>query len=361
MKFKPWLILGLLANTYVYADIPKTGGDHPTVKFQAECEGYSLIEAKQQCFNLAIEQVVGQVVVSDLESSGDRITRDTIGQYSAGYIDNYVVQEQRQDEHGWYHLKMTISVASSKIAQRKMSRGEHTEITNGDRAMASLESEIEQRNRGDTLIGQVLSSYPENAYVVNSGQTEFKISNLRQAYVDIPYSINMSRSWIEALDEALGLVAADSNKCNKLIIAIAQGINRSNTRLGKEICGNSPDIRVSSGFWSFKGYYFPDIETLHVINNELRTEGQQHIGLRVDLIDAGGNIIDSRCARINNERFIRYERPVGTYNLNDRYTDSRPNIFGQENVYGTLRVSIRNTQQMEDLAKIKLNVQRTCT
>jgi hypothetical protein len=55
-----------------------------------------------------------------------------------------------------------------------------------------------------------------------------------------------------------------------------------------------------------------------MINNELRTEGQQHIGLRVDLLDAGGNIIDSRCARINNERFIRYERPAGTYNLRDR-------------------------------------------
>jgi hypothetical protein len=171
----------------------------------------------------------------------------------------------------------------------------------------------------------------------------------------------MSLFWIEALNEALGLVAIDSNKCNTLIMAVAQGINRANTRLGKELCGSDPDIRVAKSNWTSEGYYFPDIETLHMINNELRTEGQQHIGLRVDLLDAGGNIIDSRCARINNERFIRYERPAGTYNLRDRYINSRPSIFGQENVYGTLRVGVRTTQQLEDLAKIKLTVQRTCT
>jgi hypothetical protein len=174
----------------------------------------------------------------------------------------------------------------------------------------------------------------------------------------------MSSPWVEALNEALDVVAVNTSKCNKLTMAVAQGINRGNTKLGKDICGGEPDVRISlkAGFFgSTEGYYFSDIETLHMINNELRTEGQQHIGLRVDLLDAGGNIIDSRCARINNERFIRYERPAGTYNLRDRYINSRPSIFGQENVYGTLRVNVRTTDQLEDLAKIKLTVQRTCT
>ena len=368
MKLGSLLVLGLLASN-AYADLPKTGGSHPTVKFQTECEGYSLAEAKQQCFNTAIEQVVGQVIVSDLESSRDSITRDTIGQYSAGYIDDYVIHQQSQDEHGWYHLKMTVTVASSKIAQRKSSRGERTNVVDGDRAMTSIESQLEQRRRGDALIGQVLASYPENAYVVNSGQTEFNISRLRESYVDIPYSINMSQPWLEAFNEALGLVAVDASKCSSLSMSVATGIKRSRTspgvgRIADSVCGSDPDIRVINKlglFASADGYYFADIETLHVVNDELRTEGQQHIGLRVDLLDAGGNVIDSRCARINNERFIRYDRPTGTYNLNDRYTNSRPNIFGQENVYGTLRISIKNTQQMQDLAKIKLNIQRTCT
>jgi hypothetical protein len=367
MKLGSWLVLGLLASN-AYADLSKTGGGHPTVKFQAECQGYSLDTAKQQCFNLAIEQVVGQVIVSDLESSGDRIIRDTIGQYSAGYVDNYVIHQQTHDEHGWYHLKMTVTVASSKIAQRKLSRGERVDLVNGDSAMTSIESQLDQREKGDALITQVLASYPENAYIINSGQTEFRISNLRQSYVEIPYSINMNRQWLDALNEALGLVAVDANKCNSVSMAVTNSIKRSRTspgvgRIADAVCGRDPDIRVmnKSGFFSSANvYYFADIETLHIINNELRTPGQQHIGLRVDLLDAGGNIIDSRCARINNERFIHYERPVGTYNLNELYSDSRPNILGQNNVYGTLQVSIKNVQQMKELAKIKLNIQRTC-
>jgi hypothetical protein len=364
MKRKLLFALGLVTSTLAYADILKTGGNHPTVTIEKQCEGYSVEEAKRSCFSSAIEQVVGQIIVSDLEVSGDRITEDNVAQYSAGYIDDYVIQKQQQDDHGWWHLKMSITIASSKIAQRKISRGERVDIVDGLKARDQIESQLEQRADGDALIGQVLSSYPENAYVINSGQTEFKVSNLRQAYVDIPYSITMSRPWVEALNEALDVVAVNTAKCNKLTMAALQGVSRVNTKLGKDICGSEPDVRVSfkAGLFSdTNGYYFPDIETLHMINNELRTEGQQHIGLSVDLLDAGGNIIDSRCVRINNERFIRYERPVGTYNLRDRYTNSRPSIFGQENVYGTLRVGIRTTQQLEDLAKIKLTVQRTCT
>ena len=364
MKHKLLIALGLVTSTLACADILKTGGNHPTVTIEKQCEGYSIEAAKKSCFESAVEQVVGQVIVSDLEVSGDVITKDNVARYSAGYIDDYVIYERRQDDHGWWHLKMSITIASSKIAQRKMSRGERVDIVDGLKARDQIESQLEQRADGDALIGQVLSSYPENAYVINSGQTEFKISNSRQAYVDVPYSITMSRPWVEALNEALDVVAVNTSKCNKLTMAVAQGVNRGNTKLGKDICGSEPDVRVAlkAGLFSdTNGYYFPDIETLHMINNELRTEGQQHIGLRVDLLDAGGNIIDSRCVRINNERFIRYERPAGTYNLRDRYINSRPSIFGQENVYGTLRVGVRTTQQLENLAKIKLTVQRTCT
>lgn len=367
MKLGSWLVLGLLASN-AYADLPKTGGRHPTVNVQLECEGYSLAEAKQQCFTTAIEQVVGQIIVSDFEVSGDHITRDTIGQYSAGYINDYVISQQTQDEHGWYHLKMTVSVASSKIAQRKWSRSEHADLINGEQAIDSLESQLEQRNKGDQLISQVLASYPENAYVINSGQTEFTISRLRQPYVEIPYSITMNKTWIDAFNESLGLVAVSTSKCNSASIAVVNGLKRSRTspgvgRIADKVCGSDPDIRVFSktGFFSSaEGYYFADIETLHTINSELRTSGQQHIGLRVDLLDAGGNTIDSRCARINNERFIYYEKPTGAYNLNNLYANSRPNIYGQNNVYGTLQVSINNLQQMQSLAKIKLSIQQTC-
>jgi hypothetical protein len=369
MKHKLLVALGLVTSTLAYADILKTGGNHPTVTIEKQCEGYSVEEAKRSCFSSAIEQVVGQVIVSDLEVSGDRITKDTVARYSAGYVDDYVIKKQQQDDHGWWRLEMSITIASSKIAERKISRAEHSGYVDGVGAIDSIESQLEQRDRGDQLISHVLASYPENAYIINSGKTEFKISNLRQSYVDIPYSIKMSRPWLDALNEALGLVAVDESKCNSLSIAVADSIKKSRTsksvgRIADNVCGSEPDIRVfHSGFIfaSTNSYYFADIGTLHVINNELRTPGQQHIGLRFDLLDAGGNAIDSRCVRIDNRRFIHYDRPPGTYNLNALHTDSRPSILGHNDVYGILQVNIKNTQQMQELAKIKLTVERTCT
>jgi hypothetical protein len=55
MKRQSALVLLLLSNT-AWADLPKTGGNHPTVTIEKQCEGYSIEEAKRSCFSSAIEQ-----------------------------------------------------------------------------------------------------------------------------------------------------------------------------------------------------------------------------------------------------------------------------------------------------------------
>ena len=370
MKHKLLVALGLVTSTLSHADIAKTSGAHPTVTIEKTCESYSFESAKRSCFDSAIEQVVGQLIVSDLEVSGDVITKDTVASYSAGYIDDYVIKKQQRDELGWWRLEMSISVASSKIAQRKITRGEHADLVNGLKARDIIDSQLDQRADGDHLLSTVLASYPENAYVINSGKTEFSVNRLRQAYVDVPYSITMSQPWLAAFAEALEAVAVNANTCTNLksrftkSLANTQvGIGDGVKRLSADACSNEPDLRMTvkrDWFADTKAYYFADTNTIEMINSNLQTQGQQHIGLRVNMLDAGGNIIDSRCARINNELFIQYAKPRGTYNLRDMHTDSRPSIQGQSNVYGTLRVTIKNIQQLEDLAKIKLNIQQTC-
>jgi hypothetical protein len=253
-----------------------------------------------------------------------------------------------------------------------LASGKQEIIVNGQRLQAQLESQLDQRDSGDMLLGTVLSSYPDNAYIVNAGQTEFKIDRQRKPYVEIPYNIVMSKFWVEAMDEALGLVAVDSSKCNTLSMSVADAVTTGRTagtgvrKLAGSVCGNSPDIRVfykpaGNFFPVSNGYYFADDQTLSLINAELQTPiGQQHIGLRVDMLAADGSIIDSRCAKINNELFVDYALPAGAYNLNKKRQLLRPNILGQNNVYGVLRLHINSVEQMDELVKIKLNVQKTC-
>jgi len=101
---------------------------------------------------------------------------------------------------------------------------------------------------------------------------------------------------------------------------------------------------------------------LDIINEQIQTPvGRQHIGLRVDLKDAGGSILDSRCARIDTSLFVGYTEPqLEVVHWNDRERNLRPVINGDASVYGVLRVHLRNKNIISDISKVTLTVERTC-
>ena len=357
-----WFALGLLfVSTCAYAN----------TRIQVEGHGTTVDQAKQNGFRNAIEQVVGQVIVSDQEVRGDQLTKDWIGGYSAGYVDDFEILETRQ-EGNVIVVKMNVAVASSKIAQRMMSSGNKSLIIDGERLQAQIDTQLDQRNRGDQLIAEVLASYPYNAYVVNSGQTEIGLGVRRELYVDVPYEIHWSRFWLEALNETLGVIAVDSKGCNSWFVKQDNKIRLSagSGLLGRSRdtpCGQEADMRVSykrSGNWfsETRSYYFHDRQTLEVINGQIQTPvGRQHIGLRVDLKDAGGNVLDSRCARIDTSLFVTYtESQVEVVHWNDQRRNLRPVVNGDASVYGVLRVHLHDKELIGNISKVSLTVEKTC-
>lgn len=327
------------------------------LNIEQQCEGETLEDAKRSCFETAIEKTIGQIMVVDKKATGDKITKYNVGQYSAGYINDYEIIDQQRDGFGWWRLKMLISISSSKIADRKLPVPISEDTVDGKKELDILSSKWEQRLKGDQLLATVLADYPHNAYVVNSGKKEIEVDNLRSTVFKIPYRIKMNQKWVKAFDEALRLVSIDSGNCNTLSI--------SRPSLKKFFCPTEPDMTVftDGGFMpASTGYYLPDRPTLELINNELRPDqlGQQHIGLRVDMVDQKGQVFDSRCARINNELFLHFDKPRGTYNLNEMREISRPNIMGQNEVYGVLNLHIKDHYQLKNLAKVRLEVQSTC-
>jgi len=364
-----WLLAGLLVSGSAWADLPKTGNNKFSVTIEKSCEGYSLEDAKQACFESAIEHVVGQVVLSDRVVLDNDLIKYEVSQYSAGYINDYRILKQEQDQVGWYHLTMLMDVASSKIAQRMLTSASTEESINGTKLRDTLISRLDERKDGDTLLGQVISGYPEQAYVINSGETEIKISNQRRSFIDIPFNITMSQSWIKAFDEALGLVSVDSSTCNSIELRTSENIKTGYAgkyvkSMATNYCSDQPDIRVTykDGFWStVNSYFLSDQITSEIINSQIKTPmGQQHIGLQVDLISRNGQLLDSRCTNINNEVFIQYDRPRGAYNLRDMNQLGRPVINAENNVYGTLRVDIKNISKLEQLSTVKLSINQTC-
>lgn len=330
---------------------------HANLDIEQHCEGETLEDAKRSCFETAIEKTVGQVIVVDRKATGNKITKYNVAQYSAGYINDYEIIDQQRDGFGWWRLKMLISISSSKIADRKLPVPISEDTFDAKKELDVLSSKWEQRLKGDQLLATVLADYPQNAYIVNSGNKEITVDNLRSTVFKIPYRIKMNQNWVKAIDEALELVSVDSGNCSTLSI--------SRSSLKKYFCPSEPDMTVftDGGFMpTSTGYYLPDRPTLELINSELRPNqlGQQHIGLRVDMLDQKGQVFDSRCAKINNELFIHYANPRGTYNLNDKQEISRPYVMGQNEVYGVLNLHIKDHYQLKNLAKVRLEVQDTC-
>ena len=362
MKVKSWFAFGLfLATTVSYAN----------TRLQVEGHGTTVEQAKQNGFRTAIEQVVGQVIVSDQEVSGSQLTKDWIGGYSAGYVDAFEILETHQ-EGNEVIVKMNVAVASSKIAQRMMSSGDHSLIIQGEQLQAQLDTQLEQRDQGDRLIAEVFSSYPHNAYIVNSGQTELGIGQRREVYIDVPYEIHWSHFWLEAIEEALGVIALDSKSCNswwkqqdeRIRLSAGQGLLGN---LRDTPCGQESDMRLTykkAGNWLSvtHSYYFYDRQTRDVINSQLRTPvGRQHIGLRVDLKNADGLTIDSRCAKIDTSLFVSYTNPqLEVISYNDLDRNVRSNINGDQSVYGTLRVHLHNKDIIGEVARVALTIEKTC-
>ncbi len=369
MKLRSLLLAaGLLTSSWTVAwDLPKTGSKHATVAVQVEAVGASLEEAKKNAFRQAIEQTVGVVILDEKEASGSILTKDFVGGYSAGYIDNFEMLENYQDDANQWHVRLNVEVASSKIAQRMMSKGVANNVVDGDQLHARVESQIEEREQGDRLIGQVLSNYPYNAYIINSGRTEFKLGRSRQSYIEIPYEIAMSKFWLNALNEALATASVKSTECGGFAVRVLDAIKNTRTygngvkKVAGMHCGNGPDMRVFSD--KMNSYTFSDLKTLEMVNSYLQTQiGQPHMGLRVDLLDAKGALVDTRCANISTEMFVRYSEPnLPMINWNSERVLVRPDIVGQNKINGVLRVHFNDPAAVADLARIRLNIQQTCT
>jgi hypothetical protein len=344
-------ILLLLFSTSVSAGLVKTGGHRPTVKVTVEAHGNSFESAKQSAFAQAIQQTVGEVLISDQESSGARLIKDFIGGYSAGYINDYEILSQSQDGDDWT-VKLTAEVASSKIAERMMLSGNETLKINGEHIRDSLQSQLEQRESGDRLLAEVISSYPYHALIVNSGKTDFALSQYRQGYIDVPYEIHWSRFWLAAFNEAVSTVAVDGKNCSGLTMSIFNTSCDSEAHM-KVVLKSTDDY-----FPQVNSYYFADLQTAGMITSEFKPDiGRQHIGLQVDLVDAGGLVVDSRCAKIDTSQFVNWYQSQQEV---ESASVPRTIINGQASVYGVLRVFMKDPEQFRHATKIKLTVEKTC-
>jgi hypothetical protein len=374
VMLRTWMIIVLLSTvTQSLAAqsnrITKTAGNRPAVTIQVEGVGSTVDSAKRAGFRSAIEQVVGSVIVGELEASNDKIVRDFIASYSAGYVNDYTIITSEFNGTNWI-VVMDVKVASSRIAERMLASNNKTLMINGEQLTTQIETQINSRNDGDLLLSAVLSSYPDNAFTINDGDTEFRISNQRQQYLNVPFNLSLSKEWLTSFNEAVTVIAASSKVCNGLANALSTGAKSDHGRINKNspivtMCGDSPDIEVIYGsrFFSSKdSHTFYDKNTLRLINNA--TLPNRQLGIAVILKDSAGNFIHSTCSSVLTDFLVTFYntsgQPINGLNRADSLNAELAITFnGTKSINSSVQLSLQDIDT-HDLASVSITPSVGC-
>jgi hypothetical protein len=172
--------------------------------------GNTLQQAKENAFKTAVELQVGSVLVNELESKDNKLVRNEIVNYSAGYVDNYTIVDTTT-----YNNKISIivdvTVSSSKIADRILSIGSNTKLFDSDRHGTQYETYTDTKNNGDRLLKSLLNDYPKRAFIVTQLQHRFGVDTQRSPFIEIGFKFNWNYNYLSSFNEVLSLIEDGSN------------------------------------------------------------------------------------------------------------------------------------------------------
>jgi hypothetical protein len=171
-------------------------------------QGRTPTEANADLHRKAIEEVSGIVVTSNLEANKKRLTKDEIGNYSAGYIEKYVITNVVQDNNG-YTVWGDVWVRPSKMADQKLNAGKDQQSLSGGVIGTQYQSLLRERSSADKFVSQIVNDYPKRAFIIEQSQPTVFIDKDRDAVITVPFIISWNPKYLIALKEAMTVIAVD--------------------------------------------------------------------------------------------------------------------------------------------------------
>jgi hypothetical protein len=173
--------------------------------------GNSFDEAKQKAFQQAIEIKVGSFIDSERQSFNQKLVRDDILVYSAGYVDDFKVVSQNTLGNKVV-VTVDVLVASSKLSNRIISQGKSAEVFENRKHITQYQTFLQNRQDGDKLLDAVLNDYPQRAYNITQHPYYLKVDADRRPYLWIPYTIRWNFNYLESFRAVLDVLAdGDTN------------------------------------------------------------------------------------------------------------------------------------------------------
>jgi len=180
--------------------------------------GKNVDEAKQNGFKNAISMRVGSALLSENQVANNKLLREELIDYSAGYIDSYLIIDTIVKPNHVVVI-MQVIVRSSKIHERVLNKGKDEKELDGSRLANQYLTYLNQGKDGDRVLGAVLTDYPKRAFKITQGIHEFKLNSDRIAVLVVPFELRWSKPFLVSLHEVVKLLADGSYRSpNRLVI-----------------------------------------------------------------------------------------------------------------------------------------------
>lgn len=290
-------------------------------------EGTTFEQAKQNAFINAMEQHLGVVIVSERESQGERLARNEILAYSAGYVEEYVIVNQ-QVTNGRVHLTVDVKLAPNRISDRILSSSKSNKGFDGVAHDSQYKSYTDSKENGDKILQRVLDDYHKHAYNLVQGKYIVKIDTYRNLTLVVPYEIGWNNNYLMSLNDALKMVEDGSNGFMQ----------------------KSPaTIRVRGNMFYFNEFVIPDrILDAVMDDNEIR--------IKLTIYDQYNNIQYTNCYRP--DAVFRRVKPF--YEINYiRTINAGFYNYGMEK--GNIELNIHNTSALARIMNNLTNIELTTT
>lgn len=212
MANAPWwapspLSLAITVGQWINRDQVKVY--HVRVKAQAATEQ----AAREEAFRLAVEMAVGSLVTAEVQVRDRELLRKEIISYSSGYVHDFELI-RKLDLVSGVELELDVWVKKSTIADRLLNVSKDSDQLNETQISTQFDTLLAERDRGDRVLEQVLSDYPQRAFDIKVLNTRTRIDSRRRLEYEINVNLSWSQTYLRALHEAVAVTATRHDVSN---------------------------------------------------------------------------------------------------------------------------------------------------
>jgi hypothetical protein len=161
--------------------------------------------AINSAFQKAIEEVSGTVVLSEKESKKDKLTKNDVGNYSAGYIDKYEITDMRKEKDE-FAVEMDVWVRKSLMANHKINSSKNAKDIDGAEISTQYNTFVKDKKEAGNFLGKILQDYPSKAFDIKQEYLDVLVGGARNMVISVQYKMNWNYDYLISMKEALGQI-----------------------------------------------------------------------------------------------------------------------------------------------------------